>query len=1521
MKARIRQLFSFLKEANQLRFRPVRSLEDHLKALHLEERPKHPSIQLYRPVSSLDTEQIPEVLLRITRPTTTHCPPPPEAVAPWLITGWDDPDLPATYVESRNEQTEDGQVITVKFDYDERRTSEFAAWVDQRHDWAIPERMARQALRFFETFYDLYSTIEKDREQLELILGDGHLLWRTDSAIDGQVDISHPVLLKRVELRFDANTPEFTVHDTDRETELYSSLFLDLKEVAPAAISTRKSELDAAGYHPLGWEETEAFLKALVQSISPINGEFLSSPTNNISNQPRMWRDPVLFLRERGARIANAIDAIVEDIERREVFPAALTQITGALEDWSGSGIGGDENVALVAQRSLAPIADEDILLAKEANAEQIQIIRRLHHAGSVIVQGPPGTGKTHTIGNIIGHLLSQGKSILVTAQTAKALRVLRDKVPKTLQPLCVSVLGSDQDARDLLDSSIGHISERLTRDSSVTLLRQASELELNRKRLLERIGKLKHKLREALENEYRTISVGQLEFSPSNAGRFVANNHANCGWIPGPVRLGVALNLSDERLARLYQLGTEFSQEEETDARLPVPDLNKLPSEREFRLMVSDYEHIRDCDLSFGMDKWRPGRRESAQMDLLAETLRKEFSDDLRRQAWRPYAIVAGIHGGTEKEVWEKLISAIEQAAEANARNALMLHHRPQYSPKISLERQIELTGIIGEHLSSGGRLGFFQLATRAEWRQFIKTASVANGRPRHSDHFEAINCRAVLVTRRIKLKPLWDSLIGERNNSLFDSLGSQPEMSCVPLVREIRRCLEWSSSVWKPITEALTFEGLDLEAVTSSIPHSASQISEYSIIERIAIEVLPPLLLAERNRRRLRECEALFDSIEVAAEQLHPNSTDQGCLGGIVAAIRARHVDGYGAALTYTRRIAAVVSLVAERDSLSNELKAVAPKWSEQIFFRMAPHNEGKPLGNVREAWIWRQLHDELVERDALDPHTIQNEIEDVGSLLRETTQSLIDSKTWGQQIERLQGRQSVRQALIGWLDTEKRLKSTRQLSRRQTLLSESRKLMKKCTSAVPVWIMPISIVAENFDTAMTRFDVVIIDEASQADLNALIPLYMGDQVIVVGDHEQVTPLGVGKDTTLLNNLRRAMLEDIPNSHLFDNQSSIYDIGRQSFGDTVRLAEHFRCVPEIIAFSNQLSYAGAIRPLRESNSTHLKPACVPYKVEGVRNGDINSLEAKTIVALVKAMTKHHAYAGKTIGIISMLKESQAALIQSMLHKEVDSVDLVERRIVAGLSAEFQGDERDVIILSMVDSQSAEGTLRATGEGAFELTKKRYNVAASRARDQLWVVHSFDPELHLKSHDLRSKLLRHVKDPMATIRAFELEAPRTESPFEREVLKYLTGAGFRVRTQWKVGYYRIDMVVEGGGRRLAVECDGDRYHPIERLSEDMERQSVLERLGWKFERIRGSAFYRNPELAMRPVFEKLRELEITPDGEVAEDAKSDMTLVYELEGLMMLRPDPEQLTMDYVNLESERGQEAQNQTSSASAT
>lgn len=98
-------------------------------------------------------------------------------------------------------------------------------------------------------------------------------------------------------------------------------------------------------------------------------------------------------------------------------------------------------------------------------------------------------------------------------------------------------------------------------------------------------------------------------------------------------------------------------------------------------------------------------------------------------------------------------------------------------------------------------------------------------------------------------------------------------------------------------------------------------------------------------------------------------------------------------------------------------------------------------------------------------------------------------------------------------------------------------------------------------------------------------------------------------------------------------------------------------------------------------------------------------------------------------------------------------------------------------------------------------------------------------------------------------------------------MLQRLVASGYRVQPQWPVGAYRIDLVVEGNTRRLAVECDGEQWHTPEQLDRDLERQAILERLGWVFIRIRGSLFFRDPDAAMAPVFSKLDHLGIEPLG------------------------------------------------------
>ena len=438
---------------------------------------------------------------------------------------------------------------------------------------------------------------------------------------------------------------------------------------------------------------------------------------------------------------------------------------------------------------------------------------------------------------------------------------------------------------------------------------------------------------------------------------------------------------------------------------------------------------------------------------------------------------------------------------------------------------------------------------------------------------------------------------------------------------------------------------------------------------------------------------------------------------------------------------------------------------------------------------------------------------------------------------------------------------------------LLREARRLLTEARRAVPVWIMPLSRVYESFDPRETKFDVVVIDEASQSDVTALAALYLGREHVVVGDKEQVTPDAVGQQLDGIQRLIATNLQGIPNSLLYDGQTSIYDLAETAFSGVVALREHFRCVPEIIQFSNHLSYGNTILPLREPFSANVRPALVAHRVCGSRDprGKTNQVEAQEIASLVIACLNDSDYAvndsGRptSIGIISLLGDEQGLLIENQLRHRLPPDAFEKHRLLCGNAAQFQGDERDIVFLSMVDGPPEDGPLRRLDAGPRDLYKKRATMSPLAVRNQLWLVHSLDPVAHLKAGDLRRRLIEHVCDPQALMGAIVALGRRTQSVFEKLVFDRLHTAGYRVHPQWPVGAYSIDLVVEGETRRLAIECDGERWHTPEQLHRDLERQAVLERLGWAFVRIRGSVFFRDANSAMAPVFSKLNHLAIEP--------------------------------------------------------
>ena len=117
--------------------------------------------------------------------------------------------------------------------------------------------------------------------------------------------------------------------------------------------------------------------------------------------------------------------------------------------------------------------------------------------------------------------------------------------------------------------------------------------------------------------------------------------------------------------------------------------------------------------------------------------------------------------------------------------------------------------------------------------------------------------------------------------------------------------------------------------------------------------------------------------------------------------------------------------------------------------------------------------------------------------------------------------------------------------------------------------------------------------MDESSQSDISA-ITAFRGKRAIIVGDERQISPEAIGKDHAIVENLISTYLKDIPHAEWFDLKTSFYNTALRVFPSRLLLKEHFRCVPEIIGFSNDLCYSDEIIPLRCLKNSYLYPQSV---------------------------------------------------------------------------------------------------------------------------------------------------------------------------------------------------------------------------------------------------------------------------------------------------------------------------------------
>ena len=1470
-KSKVRDLFQFLKQYNNIKNPTITDIASQHWHRWLHDMPIHEKIKnnIHKEYDESDT------VLTVGKPEFTECPEPPVELKEWLEMGWNKFEEEVKVKESiskveKYQETEEENLIKINFDDDNKRVVALEKWKAERNIWLGKEKIAHCVDDIFNMLYTVYSTLKKEAEAMELIIGDGIL------GCSAEKKIYHPIIIQKVNLIFDSNVPEFRIEVSDKSPELYKSIFNLVPDSNTELLLEIYKEFEKEEFSPFDIYSSNSFLNRVTNALSS-KGKFLNNEEEfKFQEYPQIFRKPVLFIRKINMGFESAIEAILEDLEEIESIPDFLKDIIGIDEDNNikpNNETINDGNSTLLSSNGL----DENILLTKPANTEQLAVAKYLERQGAVLVQGPPGTGKTHTIANMIGHLLSQGKNILVTSYSEKALSVLKEKVTDNLQALCLSLL-STTESRIEMEKTLDVITENRSRLEPNSLNQKIISLERDREYKIKKLGNLKLELKNARLNEYRTIVIGGEEFKPKECGKFINAHKENASWIPLPVEKGMNLSLTEQELEELYLSNEAISKEEENEFDSNLPDVSELITPIEFNNLINKKNSFKKEVLDYGLEFWKENYEVNEEkLKSVINKIENSIKNIDLNKVWT-LEIIENSKEDVLRQNWINLINQIDRVYKISLDCS---HDILTYNPEFKdLDDNIDVKAQMDEiikKLESGGKISKFNLILNKQMKLLINSCRVNGHIPVKSNEFKALNKFYNLKFEREKLKNRWNRQMVPLGADNIEVMGDNFEATCIKYIPIIKYNINWYNDIWNQIENDIKKVGLDLDMINTRVDLSSDRYGNLKYIKTELSKKIIEVIQSQISRIQYEEIKQNKEKIENIINKYSSNKNSK-IISNLQNAMINEDASLYKECYEAILGIKGIGKNIIRRRQLIDRLEKTAPKWANEIRLRNGKFGEGNIPVNINNAWKYAQFKQEIDYRNSVNIEEIQTDILDMEKSLRKNTAELAFNKAWLYKLKAFENNKVQVRAIEGWRQLIRKIGQGKG-KKAERLKSEARKLMPECQSAVPVWIMPLNKVVENFNPKKNKFDVVIIDEASQADVMAIVALYLGKQVIIVGDNEQVSPLAIGERSEDIENLAKEYLDNIPHKSLYNGKFSIYDLAQASGYQPVRLKEHFRCVPEIIQYSNMLSYNGQIKALRETSQIKTKPAIVTYRVrDALTLNKINEKEIDAVVSLILACCEQKEYEGKSFGVITLKGDKQATLIDRKLQSKMDIKEYNKRNILCGSPANFQGDERDIIFLTMVDANDSEGPIRLQSFGNDDLFKKRYNVAVSRAKDQLWLVHSLDYENDLKSGDIRKGLLEYCNNYKSRQVEFEKNVVKAESEFEKRVIKYLIDRGYHITPQWEVGAFRIDMVVSYKDNRVAIECDGEKWHGEDKLEEDMNRQSILERLGWRFIRIRGSEFFTDESTSMERVIKKLNELEIYPEEDNC-DLKDDNIL------------------------------------------
>jgi|GEM_PF-1857446 len=1114
-------------------------------------------------------------------------------------------------------------------------------------------------------------------------------------------------------------------------------------------------------------------------------------------------------------------------------------------------------------------------------NKEQKQIYENYLKNRLTVVTGPPGTGKSHTIVNILCSLLAQGKRVLVTAQTDKALESLLDKIPETFDDLIFTKIQLETNQnRFSLEKSIGNISKILTDDFYYDTESKLSDLD----NLKSEYVKIKFQIIHALEKEYEQITIND-SFNNLRAfqviEKFERKDLKEWSWIKDVLSDSDLKDFSSIKasIVKLRSLGkTEIKYSAFTDINITsiLEQLenfdfkNYLTIKGQYK-QILNYLNLTERNkrglLKVNLDKIIEIGNEFSNTDIVVNSLKD--LDNVTNQLNNSYN--------------NNILNSNKSFSDLVANGAKYLLDIETY---LSFSEQ-EKVGFF-TRLKAG-----FKIVSYLE--EFTINGKKCNTKTEIKLLKSLIENLLILNYNYTILQNSGYTLITGENSNLSEKVNIlNLTLQKVQRNKDVISKIEFNS-------DFITF-------------------SDYTKINLLDINALSrKAILFKEELENFRDIESVFQQKEKILEEI----------SSIIEKSSIRQD---------FNEFLPVDNIINEDvfEKLKNKFLEIGNKIkSEQEFTRLNNFVKTKLpntfdfLNTVDENYITKENFEFfsasyfLKENQYVDFQRFTEELSQINNKIYTVKSEILFDLAKKNFKEKFSDNEI--DAFINLLEQYRynQSQSVRKIKNQTQYQIVTRNNGIEISKKLSCWVMKFNDVLNSIGNEPEIFDCIIVDEASQLDFNSLILSYYAENMIIVGDDKQTSPTSLtGADSNDFESIKNKYLQFLGiNAIQIKSDNSLFTLSKMIAGaSNLMLREHFRCVPEIIEFSKFHFYDNNLRPLKQINSNRLNPKEKVFVENAFSEEKVVNREIEEIKKFLKIILNKKEYSNKTIGVVSLgLTKHTEKLkdIKEELENEFGKERIDKHKIIIEDSPKFQGDERDVMIISLgvaIDYQKLQENQNAKPRAIISDQDefKKINVALSRAKEQMILFHSVKAE-HLQALDFRNKILNFFYEepkpfPVLTISTDKIERYRHNVPkpfdswFERDIAKHLIDIGFNnilpqynvkepeVFYNHKLGKnvyvnFKIDLVVINNGKMVAIECDGDPFHSLpEDVAYDIERQEFLERVGWKICRIVYSNYKRNPSEEIERI-KSFVEINTKNDVQVILESETEFLVTEDIQG------------------------------------